>query len=134
MCSYDFITPGVNRSDGGPQPTRRGAAPIQRNSGCLPGDPDIVVARVNRFGIVDRSSSHGIHFLSPGLKLSGNYKALLSAKLNQVRLDGEPHKPSGLAFTATVVNARYELTKPECFFPVMGFHGLKCNPGNRAVL
>src|SRR5580692_9029166 len=51
------------------------------------------------------------------------------AKLDQVRLEGEPHNPSGLAFAADVINALYEFTKSQLSFPAMGFHSLKYNPG-----
>ena len=85
---------------------------IRRASVCFPDDPDIVGAKVNRFGFVGRSFEQSVHIFAPGLKSSRNHKALLSAKLNQVRLDGEPHNPSGLALAVGVVNARDELTNP----------------------
>jgi hypothetical protein len=54
-----------------------------------------------------------------------NHKAMLSAKLNPVRLDSEPHNPAGLAFSADVVNARDEFTERQGFLPAIGFHGLR---------
>ena len=63
---------------------------------------------------------------------SRNHKASRSAKLNQARLDGEPHHRAGLALAADVVNACDEFTKGEGFLPAIDSHGLKCKPGNRA--
>jgi hypothetical protein len=90
------------------------------------------VAKVNRFDFVGRSFKQSVYIFAPGLKSSRNHKVLLSAKLNQVRLVGESHNPSGFAFAADVVNARDEFTKRQGFLPAIGFHGLKCKPGNRA--
>jgi hypothetical protein len=55
---------------------------------------------------------------------------VMMAKLDQVRLESEPHNPSSLAFAADVVNALYEFTKSQLSFPAMGFHGPKYNPGD----
>jgi hypothetical protein len=49
------------------------------------------------------------------LKHSGNHKAVLSAKLDQVRLDGAPHNSPGFALAATVINARDEFTECQGF-------------------
>jgi hypothetical protein len=57
---------------------------------------------------------------------------LWPAKLNQARLDGEPHKRFGFALASQVVNACDEFAKREGFLPAMNIHGLKCKPGNRA--
>ena len=51
------------------------------------------------------------------------------AKLDEVRLEGEPHNPSSLAFAAHVVNTLHEFTKSQLSFPAMGFHSLNYNPG-----
>ena len=97
---------------------------IRRASICFPDDPDVVGAKVNRFGFVGRSFEQSVHIFAPGLKSSRNHKALLSAKLNQVRLDGEPHNPSGLVFAVGVVNARDELTKRQRLLLVIDLHGM----------
>jgi hypothetical protein len=124
MRSFEAITSGVNRSDGRRQPTQQGAALIRRAAVCFPDDPDVVVAKVNRFGFVGRSFKQSVHSFAPGLKSSRNHKALLAAKLNQVRLDGEPHNPSGLVFAVGVVNARDELTKRQWLLLVIDLHGV----------
>lgn len=145
MRSFEVITSGVNRSDGCLQPTQLGAASIRRASVCFPDDPDVVVAKVNRFGFVGRSFKQSVHIFAPGLKPSRNHKALLSAKLKQVRLDGspreiggadpagqaaeviprgEPHNPSGLVFAVGVVNARDELTQRQRLPLVIDLHGM----------
>ena len=59
-----------------------------------------------------------------GLESSRNYKAFLAAKLNQVRIDGEPHNLSGLVFAVGVVNARDELTQRQRLRLVIDLHGL----------
>ena len=97
---------------------------IRRASVCFPDDPDVVGAKVNRFGFVGRSFEQSVHIFAPGLKSSRNHKALLSAKLNQVRLDGEPHNPSGLVFAVSVVNTRDELTQRQRLLLVIDLHGL----------
>jgi len=48
---------------------------------------------------------------APALRSSGNHKALLSAKLNQARLDGEAHDSFGPALAPGVVRRRDELTE-----------------------
>jgi hypothetical protein len=97
---------------------------IQKVSVFFVGDPDVIVAKVNRFGLVGRRFKVRVHIFVPGLKSSRNHKALLSAKLNQVRLDGEPYNPSGLVFAMNVVNARDELTKRQRLLLVIDLHGL----------
>jgi hypothetical protein len=131
MRSFEVITSGVNRSDGRLQPTL-GAALMRRAFVCYPDDSDVVVAKVNRFGFAGRRFKQSVHIFAPGLKSSRNHNALLSAKLNQVNLDGKPQNPSGLAFAADAVNARDPFTKGQGFLPAIGFHGLKCKPGNHA--
>jgi hypothetical protein len=63
--------------------------------------------------------------LDPGLKFLRNHKEVLSAKLNPVRLDGEPHNPFGLLSAAGVVNARDKLTKRQYLLLMVGFHGIR---------
>ena len=74
----------------------------------------------------------GVHIFFLELKRSRNHKALLSAKFNQVRLDGEPHKSPALVFAAAFINARDEFTKGEGLLPAIDSHGLNCKPGNGA--
>jgi len=38
----------------------------------------------------------------------------MSSKLNQVRIDGEPHNPFGLLFAVGGVNDRDQITKRQC--------------------
>jgi hypothetical protein len=123
MRSHEIITPEANRPGSGLQPTQLEAALIRRATVCFPDDPDVVVARVNRFGFVGRSFKQSVHIFAPGLKSSSNHKAFWSLKLNQLRLDGEPHNPSGLMFATGVVNACDELPKRQGFLPALGFHG-----------
>ena len=77
---------------------------VQRDSIYIPGDPDVGAPKVARFGFERRSFKEDVHIFALGLKASRNYMALLSAKLNQVRLDDEPHNLSGLAFAAAIIN------------------------------
>jgi hypothetical protein len=104
-------------------PKRHGATLIWRTPVCFPDDPNHVVAKVNRFNSVGRSIKQSVHIFAPGFKPSKNRKALLSTKLNEARLDGEPHNPPGLLSAAGVVNARNELPKRQGFLPAIGFHG-----------
>ena len=66
MRSFEVITSGVNRSDSRLQPTQPGAALIQRAFVCFPNNPDVVVAKVNRFGFVGRSFKQSFHILPLG--------------------------------------------------------------------
>jgi hypothetical protein len=56
---------------------------------------------------------------------STNNKAIMSSKLNQVRIDGEPHNPFGLLFAVGGVNARDELTKLQWLLLVIDHHGMR---------
>lgn len=132
MRSREVIPPEANRPGPRLRPKRHGAALIRRASVCSPDNPDLVVAKVNRFGFVGRSFKQRVHILVSRLKCSGNHKALLSAKLNQMRPDGEPHNSGGFAFAADFVNARDELAKRQGFLPAIRFHAPKCKSGNRA--
>jgi hypothetical protein len=79
MRSFEVIPPEANRPGSRLQPKRRGAALIQKDSECVPSDPDAVVAKVNPFGFAGRGFKQSIHIFAPGVEFSGNYKALLSA-------------------------------------------------------
>jgi hypothetical protein len=132
MRSFEIIPPEANRPGSRLQPKRRGVASIQKDSECIPSDPDIVVAEVNPFGFAGRDFKRSVHVFVPGLKFSRNHKARLSAKVNQVRRGGEPHHPFGFLFAAGAVNARDEPAKLQDFLPAIRFHALKYKPGNRA--
>jgi hypothetical protein len=67
-------------------------------------------------------------FLGPG---SRNNKTIVSSKLNQVRIDGEPHNPFGLLFAVGGVNGRDEITKRQRLLLVIDLHGMRIG-GNRA--
>ena len=106
MRTFEVITPEANRPGSRLQPKRHGAASIQKELVCISGNLDVVVAKVNRFGFVGRVFKRSVHVFAPGLNSSSNHKALSSAKLNQVRLDGELHNPPGFAFAADVVRGK----------------------------
>jgi hypothetical protein len=125
MRSFEVITPEANRPGSRLQPKRHGAASIQKDLVCIPGDPDVVVAKVNHFGFVGWGFKQSVHVFALGLNSSSNHKALSSAKLNQVRLDGELHNPSGFAYAADVVNARDELTKRQRLLLVIDLHSMR---------
>lgn len=107
---------------------------IRRASVCFPEDPKVVVAKVNRFGFVGRNFKENVHIFAPGLKSSRNHKALLSAKLNPVRLDGEPHNPFGLLSAAGVVHPRDELTKRQGLPLLIGFHDTRLGQATARAL
>lgn len=99
---------------------------MQKDSAGIPGDPGVVVAKARRFGLVGRSFKERVHRIADLREIPlRNHKALLAAKLNQVRLDDEPHHPSGLVFTVGVVNARDELTKRQRLLLVIDLHGMR---------
>jgi hypothetical protein len=123
MRSFEVIKSEVNRLGCRLQPTQHGAALIQGDSACFPGDPGVIAGR---------SFKQSVHIFAPGLKSSRNHKASLSSKLNQACIDGEPHNPFGFLSAAGVVNGHDELTKRQVSLPAIGFHGLKCKPGNPA--
>jgi len=52
-----------------------------------------------------------VHLFAPGLNFSKNHEALLSAKLNHVRLDGKPDNAHGLAMAPGAVTAGHEITE-----------------------
>jgi hypothetical protein len=61
-------------------------------------------------------------FIALVLKSSRNHNALLSAKLNQVRLDGDLNNLAGFAVAADVVNAGDEFTKRPGYLRGIVFH------------
>jgi hypothetical protein len=79
---------------------------------------------VQPFRFLGRSFKQSVHIFAPGLKSSRNHQRLRAAKFNQVRLEGEPHNPSGLVFAVGVVNARDELTQRQRLLLVIDLHGL----------
>lgn len=117
MRPFEFMTPEADRPRSRLQPERRGAVLVRWDSICFSDG---------------RNFKEGVHNFDPVFKSSRNHKALLSAKFNQVRLEGEPHNAPGFAFAAAVVDARDEFTERQGFFPAIAFHGLKHKPGNRA--
>jgi hypothetical protein len=67
--------------------------------------------------------------LSPGWPQSGrplsNDNAVLSAKLDQLRLDGDLHNFAGFAAAADIINAGDEFTKRPGSFRGIIFHNVK---------
>ncbi len=128
MRSFEVIKSEVNqvnRLGCRLQPTQHGSALIQGDSACFPGDPGVVVAKANRFGLVERSFKERIHRIANIFETPlRNHKASLSSKLNQVRLEGEPHNPAGLVFVVGVVNARDELAQRQRLLLVIGLHDM----------
>jgi hypothetical protein len=47
------------------------------------------------------------------------------AELDQVRLEGEPHNPSGFAIAACLVNTLDEFAERQLSFSAMSFHDQK---------
>jgi len=62
----------------------------------------------------------------------GKHEAPLSSKLDQLCVDGEPHKSAGPSFTPNIVRGSDELAKRQWFLPAIGLHGLKYKPGDHA--
>jgi hypothetical protein len=54
MRQFEGIASGVNRSNGHLQPTPLGAALLRRASACFPNGPDVVMAKISRFGSLGR--------------------------------------------------------------------------------
>jgi hypothetical protein len=63
----------------------------------------------------------------------GKHETLWPPKLVQVRVEGEPHKSTGPAFTPGIVRGGDELAKRQWFLPAIRFHRLKYKPGDRAT-
>jgi|SRR5208282_424075 len=64
---------------------------------------------------------------------SRKHKTLWPPKLDQVRVEGEPHKSTGPAFTPGIVRGGDELAKRQGFLPAIRFHNLKYRLGDRAA-
>lgn len=79
MRAFEVIPSETNRPRSRLQPKRRGAALIQKDSEYIPGDPDVVAAKVNRFGFAGWSFKRSVHIFVPGMGFSRNCMALLSA-------------------------------------------------------
>ena len=62
----------------------------------------------------------------------GKRETLWFSKRDRVCVDGRPHKPTGPAFTPSVVHRVDELAKRQQFLPIIGFHRLKYRSGDRA--
>ncbi len=62
----------------------------------------------------------------------GKHETLWPPKLDQVRIDGKPHKSTGPAFTPGVVRGGDELAKRQWFLPAIRLHTLKYSPRGRA--
>jgi len=112
MRPFEFMTPEADRPGSRLQPERRGAALIKEASVFFPDN---------------RSRKQGVHDFDSGFDPSSNHNALWSAKLNQVRLDGEPHDSFALAPAAAVIDARDEFAECQGFFPALILHGLIIN-------
>jgi hypothetical protein len=67
------------------------------------------------------------------LKPSGNHKAPLPAKFDQVRPDGEMDNSPGPAFAPDIVDTRDKFAERQVSLPAITFHGLKYKPGNRVT-
>jgi hypothetical protein len=52
-----------------------------------------------------------VRVVAAGLEFSRKHKALLSAKLNHVRLDSELNETFGRGFAPDAVSSRYEITE-----------------------
>jgi hypothetical protein len=70
----------------------------------------------------DWGFKQGVHIFSVGLKPSGNHKAPLPAKFDQVRLDGEMDNSPGLAFAPDIIDTRDEFAERQRFLPAITFH------------
>jgi len=122
MRSFDVIISGVNRSDSRLRPTQFGAVLIPGDSACFPGDPGLIVTKVNRFGFLGWRFKQSVYVFAPGLKSSRNHNAVFSAKFNQARLDGERNNSFGLAFAPGAVTACDEITEGHWLLWGMPFH------------
>ena len=62
----------------------------------------------------------------------GKHETLWTPKLDQLSIDGKPHKSTGPASTPGVVRRGDELAKCQGLLPAIRFHRLKYRPGDRA--
>ena len=58
------------------------------------------------------------------------YKAIVSSKFNQARIDGEPYDSSGPPFTQGAVHGHDEFTKHQWLLLLRGFHDTKLGQAN----
>lgn len=115
----------VNRLGCRIQPTQHGSALIQGDSACFHGNTGIAGAKANHFGLAGMSFKEGVHRIANWIETPlKNHKALWSAKLNRMRLEGEPHKPAGLVFAVGIVNASDELAHRQRLPLVIGLHDM----------
>jgi hypothetical protein len=110
MRSFEVNASEANGPGSRLQPKRHGAALVWRDSVYFSDD--------RRFG-------QSVHNFDSELRSLRNHEALLSAKFNQVRFNGEPHNTSGFAFAAAVIDACDEFAESHGFFPAIIFHGLE---------
>ena len=75
------------------------------------------------FGPAQGILSESAHFPEV-LRLFRNHKAGVAPKLNELRIDGQPHNPEGTSFAPNVVNAHDELTKRQRPLLRKSFHGV----------
>jgi hypothetical protein len=78
-------------------------------------------------GLAARSFKKCVHrnekmLSGPG---SRNNKAIVSSKLNQMRIDGGPHNSFGFLSAAGVVNGRDQITKRQWLLLVIEHHGMR---------
>jgi len=59
----------------------------------------------------------------------GKQEPFLSPKLNQMCIDGQPHKSTGPAFIPEIVRSGDELAKRQGLLPAIDFHILKYSLG-----
>jgi len=84
MRAFEIIAPEANRPAPRLQPKRRRAALIQKDSECIPSDPDAIVAKVNPFSFAGRCFTQSVHIFVPGLKFSSVHNALSSTSLRLI--------------------------------------------------
>ncbi len=124
MRAFEVITPEANRPGSRLQPKRRGAAFVLKDSECIPGDPDGVVAKVNPLGFASRSFKRSVHISVSGVEFSRNYNALLSPSplKPKNRLGRQPPRKWGwrTPLKKTAVRTNQKLKAPiACIHTVM---------------
>ena len=77
MRSFEVSALEAKRSGSRLHPKRHGAASNQRDSVCFPGDRDVVVVKISRFGFVGRGFKGSIHGTANLIEtVSGKHEAL----------------------------------------------------------
>jgi hypothetical protein len=90
---------------------------------CFPADPGFTVANANPFGCVGTSFEESVHWIANLIEIPlGKLVALWPSKLNQTRVDGEPHNSSGPVFAPSVMHSGDEPTKRQGFLPAIGLY------------